>query len=147
MKDISKKIRDDPFWQRVSKLVERMYGKVDQLIVDHPNEEWSTAVKLRSSVIDSLFYVSQVVGRMNNDGNKFDLNSARRSLFSMQSMYIFITKQKFLELEPEIIVEIDQIIVEIDKMIDESILEYEKNQKKDLEPWLEKYRLWQKMQD
>ena len=147
MKSTPKKIRDDVFWQSVYKLVERIYNKIDDLIADFPAEEWLTANKLRCSANDSLFYISQVVGSVAPEMSKYDLNNARKYLFTLQSMYTFASKQKFLELEPEIIVEIDNILHEIYKRVKNSDTEAEKKNKEELEPWMEKYRLWQKMQD
>jgi len=62
-------------------------------------------------------------------------------------MYTFAAKQKFLELEPEIIVKIDSLLEEIDKKIASSKKETQNKNKEELEPWLEKYRLWQKMNE
>jgi hypothetical protein len=62
-------------------------------------------------------------------------------------MYTFAAKHKFLDLEPELIVELDKILAEIDKRIDDSDRESKKKNNEELEPLLEKYRLWQKMQD
>lgn len=146
MKNIPKKIREDVFWQDVYKLVEYIYSKIDSLIVEFPAEEWATASKLRSSANDSLFYVSQAVGNIAPEVGKYDLSNARKNLFTLQSMYTFAAKQKFLDLEPELIVELDKILAEIDERIDTSDKELKKKNKEELEPWLEKYRLWQKMQ-
>ncbi len=77
---------------------------------------------------------------------EYDWNYARKYLFSLQSMYIFATKQKFLELEPEIIVKIDKLLREIEVQIKQSKRKEEERNKKELERWLEKYRLWQKIQ-
>ena len=140
------KIREDMFWKSVYKLVEHIYGKIDDLIANFPNEEWATASKLRNSANDSLFYVSQVVGSAAPEMSKYDLNNARKNLFTLQSMYTFAAKQKFLYLEPELIVEIDKILTEIDKRIKVSDKATEEKNKEELEPWMEKYRLWQKMQ-
>lgn len=141
------KIREDMFWQSVYKLVVHIYGKFDDLIANFPNEEWATASKLRNSANDSLFYVSQVVGNAAPELSRYDLNNARKNLFTLQSMYIFAAKQKFLDLEPELVVETDKILTEIDKRIKATDEATKEKNKEELEPWLEKYRLWQKMQD
>lgn len=146
MKNIPKKIRDDVLWQDVYKLVEHIYDKVDDLIANFPTEKWATATKLRNSANDSLFYVSQAVGSAAPEADRYDLINARKNLFTLQSMYIFASKQKFLDLEPELIVKIDNILAEVDKRIADSEEETKKKTKAELEPWLEKYRLWQKMQ-
>ncbi len=146
MKNIPKKIREDALWRRVYKLVEQIYENIDTIIADYPAEQWSTASKLRSSANDSLFYVSQVIGSSAPEMNTYDLNNARKNLFSMQAIYTFATKQKFIPINPEIIVEIDAILVEIDKRIDECKQAIKQNNADELEPWLEKYRIWQKLQ-
>ena len=146
MKSNPKKIRDDELWQKVYKLVQNIYSKLDDLIANFPHEEWTTASKLRNSANDSLFYISQAVGSIARETNKYDLNNARKNLFALQSMYTFACKQKFLDLEPEIIVEIDNVLTEIDERISDSEKESEKKNKEELEPWLDKYRLWLKMQ-
>ena len=141
------KVRDDELWQDVYNLVQKIYSKIDDLIASFPNEEWTTASKLRNSANDGLFYISQAVGSIAPETSKYDLNNARKNLFALQSMYTFATKQKFIELEPELIVGIDKILTEIDKRIAKSDEETKIKNKEELEPWLEKYRLWQKMQD
>ena len=139
-------IRQDQLWQRVYKLVEHIYQKVDELVADFPHEEWATASKLRNSANDTLFYVSQTVGSSAPETSKYDINNARKHLFAMQSMYTFAAKQKFIDLEPELIVEMDNILAELDTRTEESKKAIKDSNKEDLEPWMEKYRLWQKMQ-
>jgi hypothetical protein len=147
MNNIPKKIRDDVLWQNVYKLVEHIYSKIDDLIINFPTEEWTTASKIRNSANDSLFYISQAIGNVAPEAGKYDLSNARKSLFTLQSMYTFAAKQKFLDLEPELIVKLDRILAEVDERIDLGDRELKKKNKEELELWLEKYRLWQKMQD
>ena len=146
MKDVPSKIRNDKLWKDVYTLVENIYSKIGDLISDFPDEQWATASKLRNSANDSLFYASQAIGSVSSETNLHDWNNARKNLFSLQSMYIFAAKQKFFELEPEVIIQIDSLLEEIDKKISESKKEAEKRNKEELEPWLEKYRIWQKIQ-
>ncbi len=146
MKNIPKKLREDALWRRVYKLVVRIYENIETINTDYPAEQWATASKLRSSANDSLYYVSQVIGSSAPEMNTYDLNNARKNLFAMQTMYTFATKQKFISIDPEIIVEIDKILVDIDKKIDECKAAIKQNNAEELEPWLEKYRIWQKIQ-
>lgn len=145
MKSTPKKIRDDELWQDVYKIVQVIYSKIDDLIARFPSEEWATASKLRNAANDSFFYISQAVGCATPETSKFDLNYARKNLFALQSMYIFAGRQKFLDIEPELVVRIDNVLAEIDKRISESEKESQNKIKEELEPWLEKYRLWQKI--
>jgi hypothetical protein len=146
MKDVPSKIRNDKLWKDVYILVENIYSKIGDLISDFPDEQWATASKLRNSANDSLFYTSQAVGSASPETSLYDWNNARKNLFSLQSMYTFAAKQKFFELEPEIIVKIDDLLEMIDEKISESKKETEKRNEEELKPWLEKYRIWQKIQ-
>lgn len=145
MKAIPKKVRQDQLWQKVYKIVEQIYSNVDDIIAANPAEEWNTASKLRSSAGDSLFYVSQVVGSVAPEMAKYDLNNARKNLFSLQSIYTFAAKQKFFEIDPQVIIDIDQVIDQLDQRLETYKKELDKQNKEDLEPWLEKYRIWQKI--
>ncbi len=146
MNDIPKKLRSDELWQDIYKLVEHVYSKISDLIADYPDEQWATASKLRNSANDSLFYASQAIGNASPEAGLHDWSITRKNLFSLQSMYTFAAKQKFFELEPEIIVKIDGLLEEIDKKISQSKKAAEKRDKEELELWLEKYRIWQELQ-
>jgi len=145
--NLPNKLRTNPLWKGTYELVEFIYGKIDEIIDNFPDEKWATATKLRNSANDSLFYVAQCVSGSSSDGAEYDWSNARRSLFSLQTMYLFAGKQKFLELDPEVVVKIDELLQKVDEGIKSSKKEAESNAKKELEPWLEKYKLWQKMQD
>ena len=79
--------------------------------------------------------------------DKYDLNAARKNIFSLQAMYMLAAKNKFLVLQPELVVSMDAILAEIDIRIAASDREIELQRQKELEPWMQKYKLWQKMQD
>lgn len=140
------KIRNDKLWKDVYGVAELIYGRVDQIIAEHPNEQWATASKLRTSANDSLFYVSQAIGSANQEAVEYEWNSARKNLFSLQAIYIFAAKQNLIELEPDFIVKIDNLLADIDKRIAASKEAVQKKNEDDLKPWLEKYQLWQKIQ-
>lgn len=147
MKDVPNKLRTNPLWKDTYELVEYIYGKIDEIIDNFPDEKWTTAAKLRNSANDSLFYIAQSIGNIATDGAEYDWSNARKSLFALQTMYIFAGKQKFVQLDPEIIVKIDELLKKIDSGTETSKKEAERKTKKELEPWLEKYHLWKEMQD
>lgn len=122
-----------------------MYDVIDEVIKNFPDEEWHTANKLRNAANDSLFYASLAIGNSEAEASKYDYNAARKNLFALQAMYIFATKQKFTKLDPEIVVLLDDILAKVDKRIEASEKRSKEKEKAELEPWLEKYRLWQKM--
>lgn len=146
MADVPAKLRDNQLWKEVYSLAGLIYAKLDDLVANFPDEKWNSASRLRNAANDSLFYVSLAVGSATPETSLHDWNSARRNLFALQSVYTFAAKQKFFELEPEVIVTIDRLLKVVDKEMDASRLAAERREQKELEPWLEKYRLWQTIQ-
>lgn len=146
MKDIPTKLREDKLWREVSEIVQHIYIKINEIVDNFPDEKWATASKLRITANDSLFYASQAIGNVSLETSLYDWTNFRKNIFSLQSMYLFAAKQKFTELDPEVIVKIDKIILKIEAKIAESKKEVQNKNKEELEPWLEKYRIWQKLQ-
>lgn len=145
MTDTPAKLRENALWKETYAIAAFMYGKIDELVENHPDEKWVMASKFRTAASDSMFYMAQSIGTAVDDANGYDWSNARRSLFALQTMYIFATKQKLLELEPSIVVRIDALIAAIDLQIAKNKKDAEAATKKDMEPWLEKYRLWREM--
>lgn len=145
MKPKSLYLRNDPLWKEVYALADYMYKKHEELIDNFPDEKWATGGKLHDSANDSMFYVSQAIGVSVPGASEYEWSHARKSLFALQSMYIFACKQKFLELEPSTVVRIDKLIQEIDERIVITKKEIKERSDADLEPWLEKYRLWKEI--
>lgn len=145
--DDMKTLRDNPLWKESVGIAEKMYSLADEISDSNPDEKWNTERKIRNTANDMMFYISQVVAKTTIDTAEYDWNNARKSLFGLQTMYIFATKKHFLELEPELVVRIDKLIAKIDEGIEKSHEEAEQNATKEMEPWLEKYNLWKKMQD
>jgi hypothetical protein len=94
-----------------------VYGLLDKLIEDFPDEKWATASKLRNAANDSLYYVSQAVGNALPETSAYDWNNVRKHLFSLQTMYIFAGKQQFFTIDPAIIVRLDKLIQQADANI------------------------------
>jgi hypothetical protein len=139
------KLTDNTIWKQATSIAEHMYGKLDEF--GHvPDEKWNSERKLRNAANDVMFFVAQAVGSSMPDAAEYDWNNARKNLFALRTVYTFAHKQKFITLEPEIVVKIDALLAGIDGEIANTKREIEKKSKKDMEPWLEKYRLWKEMQ-
>lgn len=147
MSKVPSKMRSNKLWKDVYDLAEHVYEKINDLVVNFPEEKWTTANKLRISANDSLFYLSQAIGNIRAESSLYDWVNARKNLFSLQTIYIFAAKQKFFELEAEVIVSIDAVLKQVDQKIEQAERAVDTQNKQDLEPWLEKYRIWQKIQD
>jgi len=113
MTKIPASLRDNHIWKDTYEIAQYVYVKLEELADNYPDEKWSTVIKLRSSAVDSIFYVSQAVGSMESDATIYDWNNARKNLFALQTIYLFVTKQKMLDIEPDLIVKIDKLISRI----------------------------------
>ncbi len=144
---IDKKLRDDSLWKEVFEVAQYMYGKLLEL-ENFPDEKWTVEGKLRTAAFDALYFLANAISSGDDSTSSviFDWNNARKSLFAVQTAYIFAGKQGFLELEPERVVQIDRLLKEYVSRIDAVRKENIRRDKADKEAWLEKHRLWQEMQ-
>ena len=147
MKNTPGNLRANPLWKEVFKLSEYFYSILDEITDNNPEEQWTTVSKLRSAANDCLFYTAQAIANPTIDAAEYDWSGARKNLFALQSLYLFAGKQKFLKLDPEIVVTIDNLIAEIDSNLEESKKAFEHKSKAELDPWKEKYRIWKEMQN
>lgn len=60
-------------------------------------------------------------------------------------MYIFASKEQMVELDPELVVRIDKLVGNIDTEQEAGQKEILHKTEEELKPWLEKYRIWQKI--
>jgi len=138
-------LRNNPIWKETYSLSEYMYSKLEEIIAKFPDERWSTGSKIRNATNDSIFYVSLAVGSSLSSATEYEWNNARKNLFALQTMYIFADKQKFLELDQNIVERIDSLLKEIDAQVDAAKKASKEKDQEDLEPWLEKHKLWKEI--
>lgn len=60
-------------------------------------------------------------------------------------MYVFASKQDMVELDPELVVKIEKVVKEVDSLQEAGEEEVKRKTEEELKPWLEKYRIWQKI--
>jgi hypothetical protein len=126
------RLEENELWREACDLAEYMYGKLHEL----PEEEkWDTEVKLRHAANDLMFYVSQAVGNASPSGNEYDWSLTRKCAFGLKTIYRFAGRQKFIELEPKIMVRTDKLIREIDAKIAEAYKQTEAKNRTDFERW------------
>ena len=128
-----------------SDIAERMYVIADEIESHQPDEKWRTVSKLKNSANDAYFYMAQVTGAGKGQSLEFDCINARKYMNTMKSMYVFAHKQGIVELELELVVRIEKLIAVIDE---EHLLSQQQIKSKtdeEMKPWLEKYRIWQKI--
>ena len=137
------KLENEPLWKLSNTIAESIYGKLQEF----PDEElWNSSFKLRGSANDMIFFVALGLGYAGSGGGVEDWSSARKHCYALKTMYRFAGRQKFIDLEPEIMVKIDEVILGIDLKLRDAKLKNIELDKKELEPWLEKYQIWKEIQ-
>ncbi|HEY4963857.1 MAG TPA: hypothetical protein VIH90_04140 [Candidatus Saccharimonadales bacterium] len=146
MADKSSDLTKNKLWTSAFSIAEDVYNKIDNEFGDLQDEKFNTNRRLRTAANDVLFYISQAISSSMPETAEFDWNFAKKNLFSIKTLHIFGVKRGFLKADPYLIKRIDQLTNSVDKNIESSTAERQKREAKDLEPWLEKYRLWKLME-
>lgn len=132
-------LEKDEIWQKANEITQRVYGQLH----DFPEEEkWVTQVKLRAGANDLLWSVAQGVSGAVPAGLEYDWGQARKQAGTLKTMYRFATRQKFIELQPEIMVMLNELIRNIDTKVAEAYVQTQEHNERELELWRERYRLW-----
>jgi site-specific recombinase XerD len=139
-------MRNNHIWKEAYSLAEFFYKVIEEDFSNFPEEKYNNERKLRTAANDLIYYVSQAVASVMYDVNEFDWNYARKSLFTMQTLYSFSAKQNYTKLDPSIMIRIDKLIAKIDTELLSTGIHKEKRAEEEMEPWLEKYRLWKIME-
>ena len=146
MNSPNKTLRSHDLWKSAYAIAQFTYEQAAVIVAEYPDEKWTIATKLRNSASDYVLHVSEAISDV-PESSEYDWSNAKRSLFALQSIYILATKQKLLETDPDIIVKIDAILAAIEKNITASKEAKQAKKKEELESWLEKYQIWQKIQN
>lgn len=138
-------MKENSLLKDTAAIANTMYAVADVIETNSSDEKWRTVSKLKNAANDAYFYAAQVVGAGENQASEFDCINTRKNLNALRAMYIFATKQHIAELDPELVLKIDKIVSEIDAVQEASKNEIKRKTKEELKPWLEKYRIWQKI--
>ncbi|HSX29709.1 MAG TPA: hypothetical protein VLE73_04080 [Candidatus Saccharimonadales bacterium] len=138
-------MKKNPLLEEANAIAASVYEIADVIEAELPDEKWRTVSKLKGAANDAYFYVAQVAGAGQNQAFEFDCVNAQKYLNTVKAMYIFAAKQGMTELDPELVVKIDKLVAETDAAWAASQKETKRKTEEDLRPWLEKYRIWQKI--
>jgi hypothetical protein len=138
-------MKEDLLLKEASIIAGTMYDVANAIDISSLDEKYRTVSKIKNAANDAYFYVAQVTGAGKNQAVEFDCIYARKNLSTLKSMYIFATKQGMTELDPEQVVRIDKLIADIDAEQKAGQKEIKRKTEEELKPWLEKYRIWQKI--
>lgn len=139
-------MRESKLWNEASTCVEHIHGLLIDLVEHYPDEKWTTAAKLRTAATDGMFFISKAIAGMTPEYNRYDWDQARRHFFAMQSLYLVAGKRKMLELDPEMVIKLDRLLKVITEACEKAKADAELQHDKELELWIKKYDLWQKIQ-
>lgn len=133
----------DALWHEASDIAEYVYGKLHEL----PDEEkWQTGARLRSEANGLMYFTACAVGSAAAASQESDWGYVRRAATALRVVYRFACRQKFLTLDPEIMVRLDALLKQADAAIAESRQRLEEEDRKDFEHWHKKYELARKVQ-
>ncbi len=136
------KLEQTHVWKEANAIAEHVYSKLEDL----PEEEkWSFAQKLRMCASDLMFHIALALGNGSPTGMEYEWGQSRKYAAGMLTMYRFAGRQHFFELDPQIMVRLSALIVEIDTSLASAYQQAEAYQEKDMQPWLEKYKIWQQI--
>ena len=140
---ISSSIETDPIWKEACDLCDYVYSILSELPED---EKWDTTRKLRGSANDLMFSVAQAVGNVSPSGTEFDWGNARKHAVALKTMYRFAGRQKFIELNPSIMIRLDKIIRDVSTASNEAYAISEGFMREDFKNWLKKLEIQKELE-
>lgn len=141
---IFNKVEESPLWKEANELAELIYAATTQL----PEEEkWMHGYKFKNVATDLIFNTTQALASTSRAGAEHDWNQVRKAAYTMRTEYRFSGRQKWTELDPEVMVRIDSFIKQVDKEIIKSAKMADDANQYDLDLWREKYKLWSKLHE
>ena len=93
-----------------------------------------------------MFSVAQAVGNSSPSATEYDWGQARRSASALKTMYRFAGRQKFVELDPNIMVRLDKIIYDISIGSDEAYSRSEDFSREEFKIWLKKLEIQKELE-
>lgn len=133
------RLEDEPLWVEANSFAEAIYAILPDISEE---EKWDISNKLRSSVIDLLFCVSEALGDARPVTTEFEWGESRKHISALKTIYRFAGRQKIIDLDPSLMVRFDKFMADIDGKVADAYDQTEADQKHDLEMWRTKYQLW-----
>jgi len=105
------KIEDSPLWKSASRITNAAYTKLDGFGDD---EKWFTPSRLRQHASSLTDEVAMAAGSLDPRDVQHFLGHARKDLFGIKSVYKMAHDNKLIEIDPEQMVLIDELVRKID---------------------------------
>jgi len=140
------KLEDMPMWNEANGIAEYMYGVLPEFSRE---EEWHTRAKLHNVTADFILWAGLALGNVGPAGREFDWAGLRKQTAALKTIYRFACRQKFIKLDSEIMVRLNRLMEQIDTKVmqayKQTVEYHQRESKKDLKPWLDKYEIWKKL--
>lgn len=105
---------DSKLWQTASKVSDKSY----ELLSSLPEEEkWGLQSKIRARSFDVSSDVAEAIGSIDPRDTKWHLGMARRSLFGLKNALILASKAGYVDTDPELMHQINEITEMIEQEI------------------------------
>ena len=132
------KLEEEPMWIEVNSLVEYVYDKLSDMPED---EKWDTTSKLRSAANNLLYCTAESLGDASPSAMEYGWGATRKYVSSLKTMYRFAVRQKFIAIEPEIMVRLDALMKQIDERVKLAYQQTIDNGNNGPDDWQKKYKL------
>ena len=112
--NILSQVEDSVMWKETNYVVAQIYDILSDLPDD---EKWQTTFRLRSAANELLFVVTQALANSAPTRTEYEWSSARRAVHALKTMYRFAGRQKFIKVDPDIMLALDRIVKGVDKEV------------------------------
>lgn len=120
------KLEDSKLWSESQKVATYIYELVDQL----PEEEKiNLQYRLRARAFDVTSDIAEATGSINPKDTEYSMGLARRGVFAIKNAYKFLGTQKIIEVDPDFMLQLNNMLNEIDTHIKEAWNEIDSVQK------------------
>lgn len=108
-------LSDDPIWEMVASISQYVYAQIEHF----PEEEkWGMASTMRRHAFDITNDVAEAAGSPDPRDRMHHYGRARKALFALKSVLTMAKRMKYIQIDPEQMVSIEDVIKQIDQQFD-----------------------------
>lgn len=113
----SQKLEEYELWRLVSHIAEECYARLQ----DFPDDDYAMKSKLQDRAFDVTSDVAEGFGSIDPRDASWYFGMARRSIFGIKNVLSLASKAGYIEVNPELMVEIERATTAIDAEIRKEI--------------------------
>jgi hypothetical protein len=138
-----RKLEDEPIWQIANELAEYFYS----ILPNFPEEEkWNSESKTRQEANNLVFSAGEALGNIAQTISDYEWGSVRKAASGLKTIYRFAGRQKFITIDPDIMVKLNKLLALIDVQVIVAFEASEAYNQRELERWRERYQLWKQLE-